>query len=214
MLEAEFSTTAMNRPELVNTTYESFCSKLTDVDFDNAILYLNVDPVPTDTDPMDVVDVAKKHFGNVVYRIPEEANFPAAVQWCWSKVKGKHVFHLEDDWILTREILFKDMIKCMNQGYKGEKLVQVFLRRTHSVHHNKICLSPSLLDGDFVRARSKMFNILMNPEAQLRGVGVSTNFTPDITVQDIGREWLRASRYRRPKGKGAKRAFVKWLDRD
>lgn len=209
MVKAEFSTTAMNRPNLLETTYESFCNKIKDVDYKNSTLYLNVDPVP-EGDPMRVVKVAKKYFGNVIYRIPEEANFTAAVKWCWSQVKGDHVFHLEDDWILRRNISFLGVIDCINKEYEGKRVIQAYLRRTNSEHYKKVCLSPSLLDGNFVRERAKGFDINLNPEVQLRGSlgGVSVNFTLDVVLCDIGRAWIRASEYARPK---KKRNFTKWI---
>ena len=212
MIKAEFSTTAMSRPKIVNRAYGSFCKRITEVDWENSTLYLNVDPLPADVDPMTVVEVANKYFGNVVYRIPKKANFTAAVQWCWSQVQGPHVFHLEDDWVLRRKVSFEDLVKAMEHGYKGAKLVQVFLRAYRGIDRKKVCLSPSLLDGDFVRAVSKIFDTSLNPEIQLRGKiisGLSTNFSKDISIHDIGRSWMKNSGYQRPSRKAR---FNKWIE--
>ncbi len=212
MIKAEFSTTAMSRSKIVNRTYASFCKKLTGVDWENSTLYLNVDPLPADVDPMTVVEVANKYFGNVVHRIPKKANFTAAVQWCWSQVQGPHVFHLEDDWVLRRRIPYEEIIKAMEHGYKKKKLVQVFLRAYRGISREKVCLSPSLLEGDFVRAASQVFDISLNPEIQLRGkivTGLSTNFSKDIIIHDIGRRWMKNSGYQRPNRKAR---FNKWIE--
>lgn len=213
MIKMEFSTTAMSRPKLLNRTYGSFCKRLTGVDWGNSTLYLNVDPLPAKTDPMEVVQIANKYFGSVIYRVPETANFTKAVQWCWSQVKGPHVFHLEDDWALLRKIPMVDIIEKMKHGYKKKKLVQVFLRAYKGISRNKVCLSPGLLDGDFVRSASEIFDTSLNPEIQLRGKivsGLSTNFSKDITVVDIGRKWMKRSGYQHPSKKAR---FNKWIEK-
>lgn len=213
MINAEFSTTAMSRSKVINRTYTSFCKHITEVDFSQSTLYLNVDPLPADADPMAVVEVANRYFGTVVHRIPKKANFTSAVQWCWSQVKGLYVFHLEDDWILRRSISLQKMVEQMDHGYKGQKVIQVFLRAYRGISREKVCLSPSLLDGNFVRAASKVFDISLNPEIQLRGKivnGLSTNYSKDITVHDIGRKWMNRSGYQHPK---VKARFNKWIEK-
>lgn len=211
MIKMEFSTTAMSRPKIANRTYSSFHKRLTEVDWENSTLYLNVDPLPVGVDPMVVVEVANKYFGKVVHRIPEHPNFTAAVQWCWSQVSGPYVFHLEDDWIMKQQVSLEDMVKQMQSGYHNNKIIQVFLRAYKGINRKKVCLSPSLLDGDFVRSASKIFDTSLNPEIQLRGkiiTGVSMNHGKAITVYDIGRRWMKNSGYQRP---DTKARFTKWI---
>lgn len=211
MISLEFSTTAMVRPKILSRTYSSFCKRLRGVDFSQCTLYLNVDPLPAEDDPMAVVEMAKRYFGNVVHRIPENPNFTAAVQWCWSQVTGPYVFHLEDDWILRRDIIMKEMIKQVTGKYKERRVIQVFLRAYPHLDRRKVCLSPSLLSGDFVRKASEIFDISLNPEIQLRGdivTGFSINHSKDICVHDIGRVWMRKSGYKRPDKKAR---FNRWI---
>ena len=40
----------------------------------------------------------------------KESNFAEAILWCFNQVKGEFFFHLEDDWILRKEININDMI--------------------------------------------------------------------------------------------------------
>ena len=95
MISLEFCTTATFRPEIIDRTYKSFTDNLLGIDFKISTLYLNVDPIPVGN-TKEVIDVAKKYFGNVVYNIPEEPNFTKAIKWCWSQVKNEYFFNLEE----------------------------------------------------------------------------------------------------------------------
>ncbi len=209
-MSLEFTTTAMRRPEIIKMAYESFTENLTGIDWGNSTLYINIDPLPEGSKSSDVVDVAKEFFGNVAVRSPSVPNFTRAVQWLWSQVKGPYVFHLEDDWVLNCEIRIEELVAKI---LEDDACVQCSLRpsRKYTGYINKVSLSPSLLDGNFVRMFYSKFNLDVNPEVQLRSVrlegGRSTLHKPDeLSVTDIGRSWLRSSEYKRP----SKRGFVTW----
>lgn len=210
-MRLEFSTTAMRRPDILEATYKSFTNQLQGVDWGNSTLYLNVDPLPEDGDPQKCIEIAEKYFGKVVFRLPEKPHFTAAVKWCWSQVEGPFLFHLEDDWVLKIPIHIQDMVNRMN---KFSKAVQVALKAHHAAYGPKICLSPSLLKGDFVRRMSELFTLKCNPEIQLRGSnlcgGCTCVFPPKskIILKDLGRRWLAQSDYKRPPRKGK---FVQWI---
>lgn len=212
MITLEFSTTAMCRPGLLRRTYKSFCSKMKGVDFENSTLYLNVDPLPSVEQADDTIAVAKKFFGNVVSNVPKEPNFTAAVKWCWSNVTGPYVFHLEDDWLLRQKVDVELMCKRLTNLYKDKhKVVQVYLRAYPGISREKICLSPSLLDGDLVRRAVQIFNTSLNPEIQLRGTvvqGISLNHTKAILIKDIGRAWLNKTNFGHPPRKAR---FTSWI---
>ena len=45
-MELEFTTTACNRPEILEKTYKSFTTNLKDINFNKSTLYINIDPSP------------------------------------------------------------------------------------------------------------------------------------------------------------------------
>lgn len=97
----EFTTTATERPELLAITYQTFSDCLVDLDLQDCKLYINVDPVPYESEKKqkEVLDVANQHFGEVVHRIgPEGGNFARAVDWLFRQPEGYFFFNLEDDW--------------------------------------------------------------------------------------------------------------------
>ncbi|KKL04393.1 hypothetical protein LCGC14_2616500, partial [marine sediment metagenome] len=167
-------------------------------------------PLPEGSVSSEVADVAKEFFGNVAFRSPLVPNFTGAVQWLWSQVEGPYVFHLEDDWVLNHEVRIEKLIA---EILGHDACVQCSLRtgRNYAGYINKVCLSPSLLDGNFVRMFHSKFNLGINPEVQLRSVrlqgGKSKLYESDAkSVTDIGRSWIRSSEYKRP----SKRQFVAW----
>ncbi len=92
------------RPEILRMTLQSFGKNLF-CDFDCRAI-INVDPAG-DTEnysQMDVVDVCREYFDEVIHRTPEILSFGGAVKWCWQQVQTEFFFHLEDDWILKRKI--------------------------------------------------------------------------------------------------------------
>ncbi len=215
MIALEFSTTAMCRPDILRRTYKSFCSKLQDVDFQRSTLYLNVDPLPSRAKAEDTVAVATDFFGTVICNTPSRANFTAAVKWCWSNVTGPYVFNLEDDWVLKNPVSIKTLCDKLNKPYKESKdnVVQVYLRAYSGSNKLKICLSPSLLSGDLVRRAVKIFDTNLNPEIQLRGKvvqGVSVFHAKPIAVKDIGRSWLKNSKFKHPPKKAN---FTSWVNK-
>ena len=96
----EFTTTACNRPELLERTYSSFTKNIKGLDFKKCILYINVDPSPHGQNIEKNEEVAKKYFGKVIVNYPDKPNFARAVIWCFTQVRGEYFFHLEDDWVL------------------------------------------------------------------------------------------------------------------
>ena len=91
----DFTTTAVSRPEVVNKTYRSFCSKLKGVEFDKCTLYINIDPFPVNSDRKKVIKVAEYYFGKVVVNTPSKGNFTKACNWCWKSAKTEYIFNLQ-----------------------------------------------------------------------------------------------------------------------
>lgn len=206
MVNLEFTTTAMRRPDILDKTYASFVSKLTGINYSKSTLYINIEPFPDEVPIKDVIKVAQKYFGTVVPNFPKECNFTIAVKWCWSQVKGDYAFHLEDDWILMNKVKIAQLIRRCK-----DPVVQVALR-AYSYTYNKIVLSPSLITGDFVRRVSEKLDITSNPEVQLRGDNVegcfNLAFPNRIILKDTGRAWIKKSDY--AKCSNTKYEFVAW----
>jgi len=219
----DITTTATIRPNLFFMTLKSFTEKLF-VHKKEYRLILNVDPVGEDIDPMEMVEVGNQFFDNVVYNLPEEPNFAKACKWCWGETVSEFVFHLEDDWTLSKKIFINDMISVMNNN-KNMMLLRFPKLRLTSLHHfeiknkfikqHKLMLNPGLFRGNFIRNISEKMNIMDNPEKQLRRVfklpkyqnaGVYCGDGEEEYIKHHGREWQRRSNYRKRKGSN----FIIW----
>jgi len=114
----DITITATIRPDLLYRTLKSFYDNcFNDYSYkiknDNLHIIINIDPVG-DTNNYkqhNIIDVCKKFSNNVTYNKPLKPNFTKAVKWVWSRCKSNYVFHLEDDWILTRPI---DLMKLIS----------------------------------------------------------------------------------------------------
>ena len=219
----DITTTATIRPELFRWTLQSFTEKLF-VHKKEYRLILNVDPVGEDVDPMEMVEVGKQFFDNVVYNIPEEPNFAKACKWCWGETSSEFVFHLEDDWTLSKKIFINDMISVMNDN-KNMMLLRLPKLRLTYLHHceaknkfidqHKLMLNPGLFRGDLIRKISDKMNTTDNPEKQIRRVfklpkyqnaGVYCGIGVGEYIKHHGREWQKQSHYRKQKGSN----FITW----
>jgi len=181
--------------------------KLIGVDWGGSKLYLNIDPLPSRDKVDETISVAKEYFGTVITRTPDVPNFTSAVQWCWREVEEKMFLHLEDDWVLTKRMNLKYLLKFFDKIETKQVVLRAYPRA-----YKKMCLSPSIILSDF--AKRFDFDTATNPEIQLR-----TNFvksknicTPHskktIVVKDIGRAWLDNQDFSKPKTKAR---FTSWI---
>lgn len=222
----DITTTATIRPELFHQTLDSFTKNLF-VDQKEYRLILNVDPIGEDVDPMEVVKVGQQFFDNVVYNIPNKPNFAQACKWCWGQTTSKYIFHLEDDWELSRKILIGNLISILD---KDEIMVGLRLPKNRVIKvdpklkkigyfiNYKLVLNPILYRGDFIRDISGKMDIENNPERQLRTkyklfkkryVGIYCGEGDGTYIRHHGRVWQRASNYKKRKGSN----FVTWEKR-
>tara|TARA_R110001592_G_C12898561_1_gene726381 strand:- start:82 stop:777 length:696 start_codon:yes stop_codon:yes gene_type:complete len=206
----EFTTTACNRPEIIESTYNSFTTRLKNVDFENSTLYINIDPAPNATNIIEVINIANKYFGNVIEYVPEKPNFAAAVLWCFNQVKGEMFFHLEDDWNLMRDVDIHQMIKLL-----GKDNTQCQLNKTPTLipHHEKEepAFIPNLSSKKYIDLYLPLMDDKINPEFQIKEIfrknpkfqkNKSVNINPNYEFsRDIGRNWLFS--------KGLKRDYEK-----
>jgi hypothetical protein len=211
LIPLEFTTTAMNRPEIVYRTYKSFKDRLLGVDWPASKVYINVDPAPTG-ERSAVVDAVERATGaKVVFRFPEKCNYSDAYKWLWRRSKGEYFFNLEDDWELCEEVQIKSLVdKLMS----SEKHVAVPLR-AYQYFYKSTPTSPSLYKTLHFRDVSYRMSARQNPETQLHDI-MKTDYESGkaihpkdrtclypfgsnrVVVRDIGREWLENSEYTRP----------------
>ena len=179
--------TATRRPAILRQTLESFDKNLFS-QYRKKRAIINVDPVGDDIDPQRVVDVCQEFFEEVTSNCPDEASFPKAFKWVWSQVSADWVFHLEDDWELTREVSFSVLGDLL---LKHRDLAMLHLPAFHSSQeHLKawghfipwngefyevpqerrlqlgFCGHPSLIKSAFVRATYPHLSEDKNPEKQ------------------------------------------------
>jgi hypothetical protein len=203
----EFTTTACNRPDVLERTYKALHTHLLGVDYGSCVLHLNVDPVPTAQDIGACVDVAKKYFGVVNLRTPDKPSFSSAVKWTWSQVQGSFFFNLEDDWTLIKDIHAPSMVDRLLK-YKelehpsSNHVLQVGLRRSRRKVWKKnaapLMLAPSLIwapIGRDVFAKNLPDDFRGDPEVRLKkSLGPTCRCelwgsVGEAYMVDIGRSW-------------------------
>ncbi len=204
MNKITFTTTHCIRPQILNRTYGSFYKNLKNVDFENSTLFINIDKSPTQADPTQSINVAKKYFGNVITNCPQNPNFTKAVHWCWNQVNDEYFFHLQDDWELVKQVDMKNLL-----GY--HKISDKFCVNIRAYPFIKplLCLLPGLWKTSYAKHLIKDVDFSINPERQLRSNLQKYHYpipqclhypVDDINAQyvkDIGREWLKGKKLKR-----------------
>lgn len=229
MDKVDITITATVRPKLFQKTLSSFVSNMLLNESDYRII-LNVDPIGEDKDPMQIVNVAKGFFRNIVYRVPPNPSFPQAVIWCWQQVTADYCFHLEDDWKLMRPININNMIEILDNDPRLVSLRLSKLGKPETIsskdqngyiYYPKLSLNPTLLKGSFVKTVVKFMDENLNPEKQLRCGkatqrniylckflhGVYTKEGLDQIVKDTGRSWMETTKFEKDIG------FVHWREK-
>jgi len=216
----EFTTTACNRPHILNSTYASYTSRLIGVDFKESTLYLNVDPSPSKDNIIEVENIAKKYFGTVVVNYPETSNFAAAAHWCFSQVKGKYFFHLEDDWNLCRSVNVQSLISKLD-----DSTFQCILNKKRTkylkLEKGEPSFMPSLISTEIWKKYLDNFDTSINPEYQFKklfrdktaGLSEFTSVYYNESFEfskDIGRDWLRNNKIVRNYSAGS--SWSPWIN--
>ncbi len=184
----DITMTAVIRPALLDRTLKSITEKICR-DRDGFRLVLNVDPIGEATKPMKVVRTAKKYFDDVIFNIPKTPSFAKAVKWVWANSDAPYVFHIEDDWLINRDIDVDNMIDILK---KYEKLSSLRLYKYKTPKRNKITtfespwvynqdgfylakkwekqfgLNPILIKREFINQALPRMRDDVNPEKQFR----------------------------------------------
>jgi hypothetical protein len=162
-------------------------------------IVLNIDPLWGDpADAPRLVDIARRHADDVVVRTPATPGFGEAVRWLWAEAQSEWVFHLEDDWILTRRI---DLARLAAETARTDVAqVRFNRRRNHLRRSRRFSLNPNLIRRAFITEALARFDPAKDPEKQiLRGhlrplekkwryLEHGRPLAPPVTV-DTGREW-------------------------
>jgi len=118
----DITMTGTLRPHLLSQTLISIKENICRDEVDRYRLIINIDPIGEDVPPSKVVKTAQKNFSNVIYNIPENPSFPKAVKWVWSQATAPYIFHIEDDWLINRQIDVDDMIRILRTNLKLSSL--------------------------------------------------------------------------------------------
>lgn len=214
MSRITFTTTATNRPDILDRTYSSFEKNLLDLSLKDCDLIINIDPLPSRNNIDDTADVARKYFKNSTVITPDTPNFTTAINTIWSHAKTNFVFHLEDDWILTQQVRMNGILKYLDDN---PKIVQCVLR-AYKYDYQKMALSPSIIKKKLYSHIAGKLDSKLNPEIQLRDTKVTkyklngntiTVHGQNPIVKDIGREWIEKSGFKRPDKKAHFNSWVK-----
>jgi len=206
-LEIDVSIVAARRPELLELTLRSFHHNLLR-HLRVRRLFVNIDPIwGSEADAEAVRAVCEQYFSDVVFHEPDEPNFCAAVQWCWSQSDREWFLHLEDDWCLIWRIDVQRLAHEMRDAKVGQ--ISFFNHGKawrRGVWSRKFTTSPSLVRSAVGRAAAERMNTDWDPEKQLydgrnpalmeaisgyRHRFHGSRFAPKCIV-DTGREWRMA----------------------
>jgi len=203
--------TATVRADILRMTLRSFHKNF--LHNFTARMIINVDPVgeTENNTPIDMVNICRKYFDEVVYRTPDTPSFAAAVQWCWRQVETEVFFHLEDDWILRRPVAPAEMLHVfddpnvtgitLNKWNKKRLLMWIEKElqlnpKTHDDQGNIYlrmpipALNPGLLRRDYANQCSEHMSIEKDPEGQLGDLWrrVATNSAPPVFLWRFSNE--------------------------
>jgi hypothetical protein len=192
------TTTCDCRAELLNQTYKSWIENLRGIDIASIPLFLNIDSYNHDCSQC--IDVANRYFKSVITYYPEQASFQAAIKRLWTN-QSDYIIHLEDDWLLMYKTDIDELFKLFNNetyqvGFRAYERPNAF---------RDFILAPNIIKGSVANKVAEIINVdslLCNPEQQIRMLGKYNHsrvypLEQKIIIQDIGRDWLANSKYRR-----------------
>ncbi|MDN3721444.1 hypothetical protein QW131_25370 [Roseibium salinum] len=105
-------------------TLESFFRPVFFRNFEVGTLYVNIDPFEGGPEEVSACEtICRDHFPNVVARKPETPHFTKAVRWLWRQPRAEWCFHLEDDWILNREVRAEEFRQSMKTNVRQVSLM-------------------------------------------------------------------------------------------
>lgn len=189
-------TTAMRRPEILAITYKSFFTRVSNLP--RLRIILNIDPLGNGS-ASECIVIAKQYSDDVIVRTPLEPNFSSAINWCWSQLQSPYFIHLEDDWLLQREIDFEVWL----QHLQSERLDQsvLLMKRPRDIADVSYSFRPHLGVSNSVKAVGSIPEE-MNPEKYVslsQPKLASADFLTggNHLVVDTGRKWAKAQGFKK-----------------
>ena len=211
------------RPDILEITLNSFKHKLLR-SFDVRVI-INVDPAGETSrySQLDIVGICERYFDVVVSRISETASFSAAVQWCWRQVETDIFFHLEDDWLLKKQITPKNVLAL----FENDNVVSVTLNKRNQsisdtayndsesensnvnndyIRVRNLSLSPGFFRARYINELLSVFDITKDPENQFTGKGSTTSYPHPVFLRsntkrrlviDTGTKWRNSMAFRK-----------------
>ena len=181
------------RADILRLTLASFTKKL--LHQFNCRAIINVDPLgETDRNtPMDMVNICREYFAEVIHKTPHKPSFAKAVQWGWQQVQTEFFFHLEDDWILKRQIKANEFMQPM----QDKKICGFVLNRTPNAEsESAFSLNPCLLRTACIKEMLKSMDVNKDPEFQFNKttnskLQILKHISNNPIVVDSGRIWRR-----------------------
>ncbi len=185
------------RPGLLKQTLEDFSAKLFR-NFSVQTLYVNIDPFEGGQEEVEACDaICREYFPDIVARKPESSHFTTAVKWLWSQPTADWFFHLEDDWILNREVREEEFRKARKRKVTQVSLMtreknwgdrtffhyeparKVILGKDFGKGLNKkrpiFTTSPSFVQSDFAKRCAALMDDGLDPEKQLNYLNPDLN---------------------------------------
>lgn len=205
--------TATLRPEILNLTLKSFNNKFLK-QFKHKRLIINIDPIGDESKSVqDILNICEKYFDNITYNSPSTPSFPKAVKWCWEQVESEYFLHLEDDWLLKKQINKNILFETLKKN-KNIMSIRFYLSRNSkmSTLGNQYCfsntfsLNPSLVKLSFVQKLLIRFDTALDPEKQFNDIKNSeyqkfllygTKNDGYFTI-DIGKKWRKLKKFNKP----------------
>ena len=211
MIPITFTCTAMPRPEILRRGLNSLRENLDGCAFHRSTLIINIDPMADAgffEERQDCVRIARGVFANVISNQPSTPNFALAVRWVWLRANKDFILHWEDDWELRARVDVGELIALMLRRNLDHVLLRAWRWRNYP-----FCLGPGILRRRFYRRIVDALVPTRNPEKAIRAlipaIGYAQHVYPpaceQVIVRDLGRAWMRASRYIRGGGD-----FVRW----
>jgi hypothetical protein len=208
-MDIAVTTTAVLRPEILERTYSSLRTNV--LGNRDVPLYINVDPIGNGS-VGEVYSVARKYFDRVTMIVPDSPNFARALQRVWGFAKDhQYILHIEDDWTFEK-IDLEEVAQYMDL----HNVEQAGFRASLRCFHRSLVLSPSLLNGSYVKGIVDKIALDKNPEEHLRTLKecrTRMRYFPYDDIQityDIGTEHRDSIGYVR----GEPSTFLRWEKKD
>ncbi len=228
------------RADILRMTLQSFCNHFL-YQFDCRAI-INVDPMgETDkNNQMDMVNICREYFDEVIYRTPAKPSFVGAMKWGWQQVETNLFFHLEDDWILKTEIDCNEITNL----FKHENVVSVSIHKLDCagtniyLNHHKLAINwfddlnlvfptisfnPVMLRTAYIKQLANKLDLQKDPETQWNaGNNHTDNYakpiflwrtTNESAVIDTGSHWRKVNDIRKQGGTSTETHWQKHISK-